>query len=336
MKLRDFSKKPLVGIKRPNQFIIQNETRDNKYKAQIDDLNKELGYYRHLEAERDGALAESARIQDKNIECEKSVGILTEEVQAIRTTMDSQQSVIEKLPILEDELKDYKGQLGSKQNELEVMTKTAFDQSSNLSLLGKQIEGLQNENKQFTQETTQAKADKISAEEEAKGVLIKNIELQTFTVETSTINQELKKDCSTMRDEINFWEKEASEVQVQLEQAVQVESKLRKWITDLEQSGSEKTTLKGELDKKVSSLQNTMRDMSQVMEDLMKEISYLREMNKEYRKELSKPRFLSMGSIAKREGFKMPTGKENVRTQNLGNSAPTLLKFRPEEEIHAR
>ena len=78
MKLRDFSKKPLVGIKRPNQFIIQNETKDNKYKAQIDDLNKELGYYRHLEAERAVALAESARIQDKNIECEKSVGSLTE------------------------------------------------------------------------------------------------------------------------------------------------------------------------------------------------------------------------------------------------------------------
>jgi len=335
MKLRDFAKKSKVQ-KTSNQFIIQNETRDNKYKVQIDDLNKELGYYRHLEAERDAALGESARIQEKNVECEKSVSILTEEIQAARETIDSQQSVIEKLPVLEDELKDYKGQLGSKQNELEVMTKTAFDQSSKLSLLGQQIEGLQNENKQFTQETTQAKADKISAEEEAKAVLIKNIELQTSTMETSTINKELKKDCSTMRDGINFWEKEASEAQIQLEQAVQVESKLRKWITDLEQSGSEKTTLKGELDKKVNSLQNTMKDMSQVIEDLIKETSYLRDMNKVYRRELSKPRFLSMGSIAKREGFKMPTGKENIRTHNLGNSAPTLLKFRTEEKANAR
>ena len=30
----------------------------------------------------------------------------------------------------------------------------------------------------------------------------------------------------------------------------------------------------------------------------------------------------------------MPTGKENIRTYNLGNSAPTLLKFRTEEETH--
>ena len=67
MKLRDFSKKPLVGIKRPNQFIIQNETKDNKYKAQIDDLNKELGYYSHLEAERDEALKKSVVIEEKNV-----------------------------------------------------------------------------------------------------------------------------------------------------------------------------------------------------------------------------------------------------------------------------
>ena len=72
------------------------------------------------------------------------------------------------------------------------------------------------------------------------------------------------------------------------------------------------------------------------MEDLIKELSYLRQVNREFRKELSKPRYLSMGAIAKQEGFVMPMGKENIRTRNLGNSAPTLLKFRQGEEVNGR
>ena len=334
MKLSDFADKSKVK-KVSNQFIIQNDAADDKYKAQIDALNKELGYYSHLEAERDEALKKSVVIEEKNVECEKRAAALDEQLQSVRETIDFQQTIIDKLPALEEELNNYKGQLGSKNNDLEVMTKTAFDQSSNLSLLGKQIVGLQDENKQFNQELTQARADKISAEEEAKVVLIKNIELQTFAMETGIINKKLEKNYSQIRDELNFWEKEASESTIQLEQAVQVESKLRKWVTDLEQSGSEETMLKGELNVEVDSLQNTMKDMSQVIEDLIKETSYLQEMNKAYRKELSKPKFLSMGAIAKREGFKMPTGKENIRTQNLGTATPTLLKFRIEEEVHA-
>ena len=56
--------------------------------------------------------------------------------------------------------------------------------------------------------------------------------------------------------------------------------------------------------------------------------------NRILRKDLDKPRYLSMGSIAAREGFKMPQGKENIRTHNLGNSAPKLLKFKAEGVNH--
>ena len=41
-------------------------------------------------------------------------------------------------------------------------------------------------------------------------------------------------------------------------------------------------------------------------------------------------------SIAKKEGFKMPTNKENVRTKFLGTAAPTLLKLKVKEENNAR
>ena len=51
-----------------------------------------------------------------------------------------------------------------------------------------------------------------------------------------------------MRDAVNYWEKEASESIVQLEQAIQVESKLRVWVSDLEKEEAINRTIKGETD----------------------------------------------------------------------------------------
>ena len=66
---------------------------------------------------------------------------------------------------------------------------------------------------------------------------------------------------------------------------------------------------------------------------MMKEMIYLRTVNKDYRRELAKPRFASMGAIARREGFVMPTRQENLRKHYLGNSVPTLLKFKGQKEM---
>ena len=118
----------------------------------------------------------------------------------------------------------------------------------------------------------------------------------------------------------------------QLEKSIQLESKLRKWVTNLENQDTKNTSIKGGLTKNLDSLKSTISEMGTVIEGLMTDNNYLRRINSNFRKELSKPKYVSMGSIARREGFKMPQGMEIIRTRNLGNSAPTLLKFNPKKE----
>ena len=118
----------------------------------------------------------------------------------------------------------------------------------------------------------------------------------------------------------------------QLEESIQLESKLRRWITNLENEDAKNTSIKGGLNKKLNSSTSSISEMRVVIEGLMTDNKYLSRLNNVFRKELSQPKYLSMGSIAKREGFKMPQGMENIRTRNLGNSAPTLLKFNPKKE----
>ena len=336
MKLNDFINKGNKSHRQINQFVIQNEVATEKYQKEVKDLNAELGKYRTLEAERDLAFKKLNLEKDKSLEAQQIADQLSEELREVKETIAFQETVLEKIPVLEEGLKNTTGQLSLKNNDLDNITKKALEQSKHISMLAQQIEGLKAENQQFSSVSEQASKDKLSAEEEAKSVLIKNIELQTFANETSTINKKLEKDYSEIRDERNFWEKESNESKIQLDESVQVESKLRKWVTDLEKSESEEHSRKGVLNEKNIDLQKTITDMSKVMEDLIKELSYLRQVNKEFRKELSKPRYLSMGAIAKQEGFVMPMGKENIRTQNLGNSAPTLLKFRTEETTNGR
>ena len=332
MKLSDFSKKRTTYKRQKAQFILKNEFAENKYKEQIDDLNKQIGYLRNLEAERDDAIRVSIIEKEKTQEIQKISDQLEEKLKTVNDTLDFAEKKLNKIPELEEQIKSTHGSLSSVKNELDIMTKTAFEQSDKLSALGKQVESLKSENKQLTAESEQSKANEISSDEERNQVLEKNKKLEIFANETSKINKEVKNQNKELRDAVNYWEKEASESIVQLEQAIQVESKLRVWVSDLEKEEAINRTIKGETDKEALSTKKTMKEMGKVIEDLIKENKYVRNINKEYRKELLRPNYLSMASIAKQEGFKMPNGKENMRKQNLGNSMPTLLKFKAQKE----
>jgi hypothetical protein len=100
----------------------------------------------------------------------------------------------------------------------------------------------------------------------------------------------------------------------------------------METKDSETTSSKNSLENKVSNQQKVITDMSKTLDDVMKEMAYVTKLNREYRKELAKPTYTSMSAIASQEGFVMPNGKENIRTHNLGNYKPTMLKFKKKEE----
>ena len=155
---------------------------------------------------------------------------------------------------------------------------------------------------------------------------------KTFAAEMSRINIEVKKQNKELKDALIYRENEAEDFSSQIDEAAQVETKLKVWVTRLEDEGTTNKTIKGGLDKDLIALKETATDMGNVIEGLIKENTYLRGTNREFRKHLSKPRYMSMGSIARKEGFKMPQGKENIRTQYLGNGSPTLLKFKANEE----
>ena len=156
------------------------------------------------------------------------------------------------------------------------------------------------------------------------------VTLHSFANETSKINIRLKEDNKTLRDENNYHRKESEERLIALDESKQLEAKLREWVTSLETTQSNTSSKNVGLNKKITLLQDTTKDMGNTIEQLIKEMGFLRELNKKYRVELGKPRYISMATIAKKENFTMPT--EVVYRRSIGNAAQPLIKFKQGEK----
>ena len=312
MKLRDFGKKP-KSTNRPTKIVVQNDALINKYKAEIDELNTQLGHYRRIEAERDEAVARKTAIEDilksERFEADKAYDTLQE----LEKTVSDQTQLLEKIPELEEDLRTAKGLTGIKTAELDAMTKKALSQSQEISLLKPQLENLQKELEESSAETKKAISLKQSTDADFEQVSNKN------------------KENKTLRDWANYKDVENKELLVQLEEIKSIETNLREWMGQMENKNSQNSSSKNSLENKVSTQQKVISDMSKTLDDMMNEMAYVRKLNRVYREELAKPTYTSMAAIASQEGFVMPNGKENIRTHNLGNYKPTLLKFKKKE-----
>ena len=335
MKLRDFQSKPRKTA-RSNKIVINNDAAELKYKAEIAELNSQLGHYRRIEAERDDAVSKFNAIEDnlklERVEADKN----REKIHELEKNLSILQTEVETIPDLKEQYLAAKGSASVKENELQTLRSKTVSQSQEVNLLRQQLENFQQSNNELEKQTKEAVSLKQSTEVDFEQVSNKNKELKSFADETSKINKELIEKNKSFIDLVTYYEVENKELNVQLEEIKSIEAKLRDWISNMEIESTNTHKSKNTLETKISKQADIITDMSNTLDDMMKELSYVRQLNKAYRDELSKPTYTSMAAIASQEGFVMPNGKENVRVHNLGNYKPTLLKFKKKEVANGR
>jgi len=324
MKLRDFQSKSKKTT-RPNKIVINNDAAELRYKGEIAELNSQLGHYRRIEAERDDAVSKFNAIEDnlklERIEADKN----REKIHELEKN----------LSVLQTDLKEQyltaKGSASVKENELQTLRSKTVSQSQEVNLLKQQLENFKQSNDNLEKQTKEAVSLKQSIDVDLEQISNTNKELKSFADETSKINKELIEKNKSFIDLVTYYEVENKELNVQLEEIKLIETKLRDWISNMEIESTNTNKSKNTLETKISKQAEIITDMSNTLNDIMKELSYVRQINKTYRDELSKPTYTSMAAIASQEGFVMPNGKENIRTHNLGNYKPTMLKFKKKE-----
>jgi len=331
MKLRDFGDKRSIRKPAGPQFTLTNNLAEESLQKEVADLKKQNEFLQNIQQERDDAMRRmhvaEDHLQSERVEYTKSL----EKIEELEQTVSDQGNQLEVIPSLEEKFRNVKGEESNYRNQIDILQKQLASQHKDFSLISKKLESLQSEQEKLKMVSSQAVSHKITAEEEFSSVQTKNEELKSFADETSKINKELFEENKSLKDQVTYWSIESQELQVQLEEIKTLEGKLRSWISGLEKQESQTTTSKNAVMKKVDEQQKIITDMSNTLDDMMKELSYTRQLNKAYREELSKPTYTSMAAIASQEGFVMPNGKANVRTHNLGNYKPTLLKFKKQE-----
>lgn len=100
---------------------------------------------------------------------------------------------------------------------------------------------------------------------------------------------------------VTFWKTEAEEATLQIEQLTELERRLRQWVSDCEVAINKNKSSNENATNKNEGLQQTVAEMGNTIDELMQELSYVNAINSEYRKELSTPRYMSMGAITARK-----------------------------------
>ena len=140
--------------------------------------------------------------------------------------------------------------------------------------------------------------------------------------------KEEKRKSSELRQQAGYWERIAATMQEERDSLEQTRYMLRELADKVEADNQEKKGAVKVTQSELRKLKDTVATMTKHMDGLIQENKTLSDMNALLKAELARPKYMSMAAIERSEGFKLPTG--GYRKHFLGNSKPTLLKFKKE------
>ena len=336
MKLNNFFEKGHPIRKDGPQFTLTNGRLE-------EDLEQERLKTNELEQQNIDFLAEQDILKKNIAVLEENRKTLTQQLDENTETLKIRESAYteaqtkaESIPALQHNIKQLTAEKDSLTHTLENAKANSLQQNNDLSSLQTQYDNIMEENMQFRTEIEQNRKDVISFKVQAEQFKEKFEGTQSVMNTLTTEYKDIQHSRNNLWDQAVYWEAKAEELGERVESIEAVEAKLRTWVDSLQGDSSEAKSASKYMEQRFNKLTVLVSDMSKTISDLTSDKDHLSQVNSALKKELAKPKFMSMGAIAKREGFIMPTGKENIRTKYLGTAAPTLLKFKTKEENNAR
>tara|TARA_R110000824_G_scaffold111242_7_gene259640 strand:+ start:9157 stop:10161 length:1005 start_codon:yes stop_codon:yes gene_type:complete len=328
MRIKDFVHSPQKRQKTTNKFILSNEAKESRLEDQVKELQTELNKLSEI-SEKNRTLTRQAT-NFKSIDNRRRLEISSLEKNSRETAIE-----IERLQKFQRdnhnltvEVKRLSSDLDNKQGTIELATINNNEKNKQLSDLQQRFDVLFEEEAGMRSELSQARnilqTQKV---ESAKHSKMYN-EAKNLLGITQSALQGAKEQVKSSKHEEVFWQSRAGSLEQEVSQLKDVENNLRKWSDTLKEASAKTMGFNKINTKKLAQAQTTIAEMGDTINSLIKELKYTRELKDALQYEVSRPRYASMGAIAKNEGFVMPMGKENIRTQFLGNSTPKLLKFK--------
>ena len=311
MKLNNFFEKRTARNVTKKIISFNNEKKENELQQKINVLETELNRLKDIETRSDQL------VNSNNVFMNEKSGYLKE--------IDNQHSEIEDLKLyisnlepkataMEDAVKsskEHQDALNQAKSELQQVKNSRLQQDKNIHMLSKERSEFQLELKNVEKKYEVEKMTHKKIHDSYQHLKKEYENVLGFSKENSKINIEAKNKIRDLERELNFLKPMIIGLRKQLAKADSNEVELKEWLTSLKEEIQANGT--GDYD-------FTFRKLNDLILD-----HYRR-----YKKELEKPRYMSMESIARKEGFRMPgiASAKNYTKLHLGNAKPTLLKFK--------
>ena len=315
MKLGDFyDKKPVERVKNTQVFDLNNDHKEAILGAQIATLEDRI-------VEIDSINGEKSHLQslldNKTLANESLLGdnkTLNDRIDRLDAEVVEKHRIFEDMAVMKSNFDNMSSGWGELSANLNTVTAKSEGQEAELEQLRVNNANLQIKAASDYQDTL----NKKTVETELK-VALGNLqqEHQALT--------EFSKDLSTKYTESDAMtkklDKDSLGLHNQLAMMTSIKNELEQKLLIRNQSGST------DAEKRVRT------ELSKQMDDLMDDMTTIAVENKRLRADLSAPRPMSVGAIAKQEGFKVPLASSalNYRKNTLGNSKPTLIRFAHKE-----
>jgi chromosome segregation ATPase len=314
MKLSEFYDKPKNKSKKPQILAFNNEVKEAQMTAKVVDLEAKLAF---VETQMADKVVISRQLEEQRAATQELVTNL-EKNKLLIASLEAQ--IQEKHRILGeiDGLKRSNDQLMTSHGE---MTASLTTISTAFHNQGEELENLRG-----TNASLDITRQSLFNESLTKNTLLQELKVtladlkekhEALTSSSDALGRQYTEMMATKEslDKNNL----ALHTSMLLLQKEQEESKSKEKYNIERNTEAVETRTRGTMNKQTEELQQDVKD-------LVKLTAY-------YRTELSKPQHLSIGAIARQEGFKIPLASSaiNYRKNNLGTGKPTLLKFGAKE-----
>ena len=330
MKLNDFFEKSPRPRSTPQKVItVTNEKKENELVETIQILQKDVDKLRTVEAERSEFQQRmmAAEIQLKET-LEREVALNADAV-LFKQQIDEGVYLREENQGLTGHIKDLKGQIGIQEAILEQSKKNNLSLNTTAEGLTTQVKNLQEIEANITGQLELVRQQASARLNNLQEVVVQRDDANKMfqAIEVKYIEGQRKN--SEVTQQATYWQRLAITLQEEKEELENTRHMLKTWASNVEAENVEKKgavkVTQGELKK----LRGTVGTMTMNIDGLIQENKELSSFNSALKNELSRPKYMSMAAIDRSEGFKLPTG--GYRKHFLGNSKPTLLKFKRED-----
>ena len=310
---------------RNSQISFVNETKETEYQSTIDELTKKAVQLDKVNAELATAKVQRQEALQVKEKLQHALDALTPRYKRLKASYKEYEEREPQIKQIITQHRELNGQVAELQGKLQLVIEEHDKKVDVINLKIEEVDKLKDSLHQTEILNTKAQQAKIEAVME-RDVTQTNLDEKIKKLDDlSIIYQESKEKLSEARHERNVFEALKNNAEEERDKALTIANRSQSLVEKMEKKSNASTSTSTHLQKENESLIEEVSTLSKDFKDLTEEYILVLRQNAEMLAELKKPRFASVASISKNEGFKFPASFES-RNNTLGTGKPTLLR----------